>query len=126
MEYAERQPDLVKLEESEVRLEEPWHDIRQLDVYDIDGEQIGSVEDLYVDREARLPRFLSVSAGGFLGMGKRHFLVPVEEVSRGVGEEERVVVNRLKEKVEGSPQFDPEEVPNPDVQRAVRAYYGYT
>jgi sporulation protein YlmC with PRC-barrel domain len=72
MEYAERQPDLVKLEESEVRLEEPWHDIRQLDVYDIDGEQIGSVEDLYVDREARLPRFLSVSAGGFLGMGKRH------------------------------------------------------
>ena len=91
MEHSE-QPNLVKLEESELRLEEPWHDIRQLDVYDINGEQIGSVEDLYVDRQARLPRFLDVSAGGFLGMGKKHFLVPVEEVSRDVGEERVTVV----------------------------------
>jgi sporulation protein YlmC with PRC-barrel domain len=61
--------------------------MRGLDVYDIQDEQIGSVQDLYVDREVRLASYLIVSAGGFLGIGKKHFLIPVEEVSRDVGEE---------------------------------------
>jgi len=128
---AEQWPNLVKLSESEdLRLEEPWQDIRGLEVYDINGEQIGSVEDLYVEREARhplpRPRFLDVSAGGFLGIGKKHFLVPVEEVSRDVGEEDRVIINQPRDKVVGSPDFDPEEVPHHDFQRAIRAYYGHT
>ena len=50
MEYAEA--NLVKLSDSDIRLDEPWHDIRELAVYDIDGEQIGSVEDLYVDQKS--------------------------------------------------------------------------
>jgi len=127
MEHAQQRPNLVKLSESEdLRLEEPWQDIRGLDVMDVNGEQIGSVEDLYVDREARLPlpRFLDVSAGGFLGIGKKHFLVPVEEVSRDVGEEDRVIVSQHRDKVVGSPDFEAEEVPNEDFQRAIRAYYG--
>ena len=115
-------PDLVKFSDSEIRIEEPWQDIRDLDIYDVNGEQIGTVEDLYIERESGLPRFLVVSAGGLLGMGKEHFLVPVEEVSRDGGAD-RVTVNREREKVMGSPGFEPEEVPKPDVQRAVRAYY---
>ena len=107
-------------------LEESWQDIRDLDVYDVAGEQIGSVEDLYVDRETRLPSYLVVSAGGFLGVGKKTFLVPVEEVSRNVGEE-RVTIQVPKEKVLNSPEFDPGVgvVPNADVQRAIDAYYGH-
>ncbi|MDQ3926208.1 MAG: PRC-barrel domain-containing protein [Actinomycetota bacterium] len=54
---------------------------------DVNGEQIGSVEDLYLDaREeglVRAVRFLDVSAGGFLGMGKKHFLVPVRRLVAG-------------------------------------------
>ena len=128
MEHVEGWPNLVKLSESEdLLLEEPWQDIRGLDVVDVNGDEIGSVEDLYVDREERLPRprFLDVSAGGFLGIGKKHFLVPVEEVSREVGEEDRVVVNRHRDKVMGSPDFEAEGVPNYDFQRAIRAYYGH-
>jgi sporulation protein YlmC with PRC-barrel domain len=93
MEHAGQQPNLAKMSESDFRLEEPWQDIRGLDVYDGNGEQIGSVDDLYVDRDSRLPRFLIVSAGGFLGVGKKHFLIPVEEVSRDMGED-RVTVNQ--------------------------------
>jgi sporulation protein YlmC with PRC-barrel domain len=122
VEYAEA--NLVKLSDSDIRLDEPWQDIRELDVYDIDGEQIGSVEDLYVEQEANRPRFLDVSAGGFLGIGKKHFLVPVEEVSREVSED-RVTVNRYREKVLDSPEFDPEEVPKRDLQQAIYAYYGH-
>jgi sporulation protein YlmC with PRC-barrel domain len=58
------------MSESDLHLEERWQDILELEVYDIGGEQVGRVEDLYVERDTRLPRFLDVSAGGFLGMGK--------------------------------------------------------
>jgi sporulation protein YlmC with PRC-barrel domain len=126
MESSGQRSNLAKLSELDVPLEESWQDIRDLDVYDVAGEQIGSVEDLYVDRETRLPSYLVVSAGGFLGVGKKTFLVPVEEVSRNVGEE-RVTIQVPKEKLLNSPEFDPGVgvVPNADVQRAIDAYYGH-
>jgi len=125
MERGQQPSNLTKLSESDLPLEEPWQDIRDLEVYDVAGEQIGSVADLYVDRETRLPSYLDVSAGGFLGVGKKHFLVPVEEVSRDVGEE-RVTVTVRKEKVLNSPEFDQDVgVPAGDLQRAIDAYYGH-
>jgi sporulation protein YlmC with PRC-barrel domain len=125
MESGQQRSNLTKLSEADLPLEEPWQDIRGLEVYDVNGEQIGSVEDLYVDRDSRLPRFLEVSAGGFLGIGKKHFLIPIEEVSREMGED-RVTVNQPRDKVVESPDFDPEDVANPDIQRAIHAYYGRT
>jgi hypothetical protein len=83
------------------------------------------VQDLYVDREVRLASYLVVSAGGFLGLGKKHFLIPAEEVSRDVGED-RVTVTQNREKVLNSPEFDPDVgVPGADLQRAIEAYYSH-
>ena len=124
MESSQQRSNLTKLSEIDLRLEEPWQDIRGLDVYDIADEHIGSVEELYVDREARLASYLVVSARGFLGIGKKHFLIPVEEVSRDVGED-RVTVTQNIEKVLNSPEFDPDVgVPDSDLQHAIEAYYG--
>jgi sporulation protein YlmC with PRC-barrel domain len=126
MESGQQRSNLTKLSESDLRLEEPWQDVRGLDVYDSTDEEIGSVEDLYVDQQARQPRFLVVSAGGVLGLGKKQFLIPIEDVSRDVGEE-RVTVTQPREKVANSPEFDPDiGVPNPDLQRAIEAYYGHS
>ena len=125
MESGQQRSNLTKLSEVDLLLEEPWQDIRGLEVYDVNGEQIGGVEDLYVDRDSRLPRFLEVSAGGFLGIGKKHFLIPIEEVSREMGAD-RVTVNQPRNKVVESPDFDPDDVANPDIQRAIHAYYGHT
>ena len=125
MDIGQPRSPLIKLSELDVPLEESWQDIRDLDVYDVADQQIGTVEDLYVDRETRLPSYLVVSAGGLLGVGKKHFLVPVEEVSRDVGEE-RVTVTAPKEKVLNSPEFDLDvSVPAGDLQRAIDAYYGH-
>jgi sporulation protein YlmC with PRC-barrel domain len=125
MESGPQRSNLTKLSETDLPLEESWQDLRGLDVYDIQDEQIGSVEDLYVDREVRLPSYLVVSGGGFLGIGKKHFLIPVEEVSRDVGED-RVTVTVPKEKVLNSPEFDQDiGVPAADLQRAIDAYYGH-
>jgi hypothetical protein len=124
VESGEQRPNLVKMSDADFRLDEPWQDVRGLDVYDLDGEQAGSVEELYVEPDPRFPRFLVVSAGGFLGVGKKRFLVLIEEVSRDMGEE-RVTVNRDSDKVVGLPNFDTDEASAPDVQRAVLAYYGH-
>jgi sporulation protein YlmC with PRC-barrel domain len=119
------QPNLVNLNDTDLYLEEPWQYLRGLDVYDSNDDQIGSVEDVYVDREQREARLLDVSAGGFLGVGKKHFLVPVQEVKRDLGGE-RVTVEHSKEKVTESPEFNPDEGLQADLLRAVYAYYDHS
>jgi sporulation protein YlmC with PRC-barrel domain len=125
MESGQPRSDLTKLSETYLPQEELWQGMRGLDVYDIQDEQIGSVADLYVDREVRLASYLLVSAGVFLGISKKYFLVPVEEVSRDVGKD-RVTLMVPKEKVLNSPEFDPDlGVPDADLRRAIDAYYGH-
>jgi sporulation protein YlmC with PRC-barrel domain len=119
------QPHLVSLKESDLYLDEPWQDLRGFDVYDTNADQVGSVEDVYVDREQKQARLLDVSAGGMLGIGKKHFLVPVEDVKRDM-DGERVTVEHPKDKVMESPEFDPDDGPKSDLQRAVHAYYGHS
>ena len=85
MEYVE--PNIVKLSNADFQLEEPWQDVRGFDVYDNNGDKIGTVEDLYFDRETHVARFFDVSVGGFLKMGKKHLLIPVEEFTRDASEE---------------------------------------
>ncbi len=66
MERVEQQPDLIKLSDSEnLRLREPLQNLRGLDVYDSNGEQIGTVEDLYVDQGSPI--------SALSGCGRRRF-----------------------------------------------------
>ena len=58
------EPNIFKLSESDYQLEEPRQDIRGFDVYDSNGEQIGSVEDFYIDREAHVTRFFGCERRG--------------------------------------------------------------
>jgi sporulation protein YlmC with PRC-barrel domain len=126
MESSGQRSKLAKLSELDVPLEEGWQDIRDLDVYDVTDQQIGSVADLYVDREVRRPIYLVVSAGGILGVGKKHFLIPVEEVRRDMGEE-RVTITVPRDKVLNSPEFELDVgEPAADLQRAIDAYYGHS
>ena len=68
---------------------------------------------------------LVVSARGLLGVGKKYFLVPVQEVKRDL-EGERLTVEHPKEKVTQSPEFNPDEGLKADLRRAVYAYYGHS
>ncbi len=114
---------LVRLSNSEFTLEDPTQDVRGLDVCDNNGEEIGTVEDLYVDEEEQKVRFLDVGAGGFLGLGRKNLLIQVEAV-REV-DEDKIVVGQSREKVAGSPPFDTDVVPQAPYQRELYDYYGY-
>lgn len=121
-ERAER-GDLVKLSESDRTLEDPSQDLRGKDVYDRNGDQIGSVEHLYMDRQTKEVRYAGAGAGGFLGLGEKHFLIPLEAITEVNGD--RVILDQDREKVTGSPDYDPAAAPTPGYQRGLYDYYGY-
>jgi sporulation protein YlmC with PRC-barrel domain len=116
-------PKLVKLSDSEFRLQDRASDVRGLAVFNQNGEQLGSVEDFYVDTVEREVRFLEVGAGGFLGLGEKHFLIPMEAVTDTSGG--GVTIEQSREKVEGSPELDTKGVPEDAYQQEVYDYYGY-
>ena len=103
-----RVPVLVKMSDSGFGVKSREVDIRRLGVFDQDGDQIGSVEDFYVDTQEREVRLLEVSAGGFLGLGEKRFLIPVEAVTSF--REGGVTVGESREKGSESP-FDTKIVP---------------
>ena len=96
---------LVKLGESSFVPANLEDDVRGKDVHDPDGQRMGRVEDLYIDRQEREVRFLEVGAGGILGIGQKRFLVPVEEVVE-VAEEWVVIEPGRTEQLEGRAPFD--------------------
>jgi sporulation protein YlmC with PRC-barrel domain len=104
-------PKLVKLSDSAgFRLEDGVLDVRGLGVFTRDGEQMGTVEDLYVDTVEREVRFLDVSAGGFLGLGEKHFLIPVEAVAEIY--DDGVTVDQNREKISESLSLNTKVVPH--------------
>ena len=115
--------EFAKLSDSDLRLKDPEQDVRGLQVYERGGNQIGSVGDLYIDEQERKVRLLEVGAGGFLGMGEKHFLIPAEAVA-SVGED-GLTIDHSREKVAGYPPFDPDVEPECNYQRALYDYYGY-
>lgn len=74
-------------------------------VTDPDNDLIGYVRDLLTDEVDWKVRFLHVTVGGHLGIGDRHFLIPVEAVERVSGG--FVTIGQSREKVRGAPEHDP-------------------
>lgn len=45
-------------------------------VYTPDGEKVGSIDELIIDKHSGLVRFVTLESGGFLGMGSEHSQIP--------------------------------------------------
>jgi sporulation protein YlmC with PRC-barrel domain len=103
---------LIRLGDSDFVAANPEDDLRGKAVYDAEGQRIGSVGDLYIDRQEREVRFLEVGAGGFLRMGEKHFLVPVEAVVEVADDRVTIEPDRT-EKMEGPAPFDTKVAPPP-------------
>jgi sporulation protein YlmC with PRC-barrel domain len=96
---------LVKLGDTNLTLSNSSDDLRDREVIDANGQDLGHVSALFVDRKERKVRFLQVSAGGFLGIGEREFLVPIEDVTSV--SPAKIHINHSREHVIGAPHFDP-------------------
>lgn len=115
-------PPLLKLTETDLTVDDPAQDVRGRTVVDRAGDEIGTVDDLYVDERERRVRFLQVAAGGFLGLGERHFLLPVGAVTRV--DADRIEVDQDRERIVGSPAYDPAVSPQPNYFAGIYNWYG--
>lgn len=106
MAQMEKTSKLIRLSDTELTIANPAEDIRNRTVIDRDGEDIGEVEDLLLDEHEKRVRFLEVSSGGFLGLGKTKFLLPVEAITRI--SDDRVDVNQTRQYIAGAPHYDPD------------------
>jgi sporulation protein YlmC with PRC-barrel domain len=72
---------LVPLSDSERAPTAGSDDVRGYKVLDRRGEEVGTITDLFVDEADRRVRFLEIKTGGFLGLGGKKALVPIDAVS---------------------------------------------
>ena len=97
-------------------------DLRNRKVLGPDGKDIGHVSALFLDRAECRVRFLQVGTGGFLGLGEREFLIPIEDVTST--EPAEVFIRHTREQVLAEPHYDPKAVTLRD-QTFWAMYYGY-
>ena len=107
---------LIRLGDSDFVPANPEDDLRGKGVLDAEGQRIGRVEDLYVDRQEREVRFLEVGAGGFLRIGQKRFLVPVEAVMK-VAEGWATIEPDRTQRLAGPTPFDTKVAPPPADER---------
>jgi sporulation protein YlmC with PRC-barrel domain len=118
---------LTKLKDSDLKLAGGAEDVRGRDVVDQQGKDIGKVNALFIDEDERKVRFLEVGAGGFLGIGEKTFMIPVDAITRI--DDKHVHIDRSVHHVMNAPAYDPNLVE--DTQQwnywdNTYRYYGYT
>lgn len=91
--------------------------MRGAPVYDASGDQIGKVEEIFVDDSSQRPEWIGLGTGFF---GTKRVLVPVETASR---HEDGLSVPYEKDHVKGAPDLDEDHI-DPATERDLYAYYG--
>jgi ribosomal 30S subunit maturation factor RimM len=117
MAQADGGSDLVRLDDFEGELEEDWQDARGSKVLDKNGDEIGTVEELYIWEGPSTVHLIKVDGD------ERNFLIPSHAVAKV--DDDGVKLETARDKVMQSPEVESDDVPDPDACRAAYDYYGY-
>src|SRR4051794_37176040 len=98
-------PILLRLSDTSLTVANSAEDVRGFDVVDADGEDIGKIEDLLIDDTEKKIRFLLIGSGGFMGLGEKQFLVPIDAISKITNDTVRI--DRTREHVANGPVYEP-------------------
>jgi sporulation protein YlmC with PRC-barrel domain len=94
-------------------------------VYNPNGDRLGTISNLMVDKLSGQVDYAVMSFGGFLGIGEKQHPLPWSSLTY---DEDKggYVVNLDKKKLENAPTLDPDEdfEWTPDYGRSVDKYYG--
>jgi hypothetical protein len=92
---------------------------RGMTMVDADGDKIGTIEDIYLDRQTGEPEWASVKTGLF---GLKSSFVPI--VGAELIGENQVRVAFHKEQVKDAPKVDADGELSPEEERRLYEYYG--
>jgi sporulation protein YlmC with PRC-barrel domain len=97
------------------------------DVENAQGEDLGKIEDLVLDPQNGRVSYAVLSFGGFLGLGEKYFAIPWNALQAKAGEDDTMILNVDKEKLQNAPGFDRNNWPdttNRQWGEEIHAYYG--
>jgi hypothetical protein len=95
---------------------ETWRGKKMVDA---DGDKIGTIEAIFLDRHTGEPAWAAVKTGLF---GRKHSLVPIHDAQLTGDDAVRVTVD--KEQVKDAPKIDPDDELTPDDERRLWDHYG--
>ncbi len=116
---AQEKSVITKQEESEVRV----YRLIGSKVIGPDGQTIGKVDDLLLDRDQKMTAII-VGVGGFLGVGSKDVALPASrvDISQAYGDERVVKVQSTKEELAEAPAFKSKETQKAEAEeQAARA-----
>ena len=109
--------NLVKLEDFEGEVEEHWQEVPGRPVLDKNGDEVGTVEALFVWEEPSTVHLIKVSGE------EGSFLIPVHAVTNV--DDDGVKLETSRDKVTTSPGYDSDDTPDDETRRAAFEYFGY-
>jgi hypothetical protein len=92
---------------------------RGMTMVDADGDKIGSIDDIYLDRQSGEPEWATVRTGLF---GMKSSFVPIREAE--VTPDNQVRVPFQKEQVKDAPNIDPDGELSEEEERRLYEHYG--
>ena len=97
--------DLREFEDMEVpRLGISVDELEDMDVVGPDGEQIGEVEQVLIDRDDRIVA-VAVEAGGFLGIGDHEAILGIDQLALA-SDRDQLVISMTAEELRSLPEWD--------------------
>ena len=108
----------------------PWHLMKGSkfigsDVENPQGQNLGDVKDVVIDRASGRIVYAVVSFGGFLGMGEKLFAVPWGAFSQPDPNKDKLVLAVDKERLKNAPGFDDHNWPQMASREWVTSLYSY-
>jgi sporulation protein YlmC with PRC-barrel domain len=103
----------------------PASKVQGTSVYSLNGEKIGKVEDIVLDKMSNEIMFAIVGFGGFLGIGEKYHALPWARLDYN-SNQDGYVVGLTREALEAAPVYDKDELIQDDgaVQARSTDYYG--
>ena len=94
-------------------------------VYNPNGDKLGSIDDLVIDKRSGLVRYATLEFGGFLGLGTDRYPIPWSLLTYDTNLE-GYVVPLEQTQLEGAPRHEPAERPiyTDEYGRRVYDHYG--
>jgi sporulation protein YlmC with PRC-barrel domain len=95
------------------------------DVENPQGQDLGDIKDVVIDRASGRIAYAVVSFGGFLGMGEKLFAVPWGAFSQPRADKDTFVLDIDKERLTNAPGFDANNWPQMASREWVTSLYSY-
>ena len=97
-------------------------DVEGTTVYDMSGNQIGSVDHLMIDKVSGRVAFAVMSFGGFLGLGHSHYPIPWGALTYDTGLD-GYKTNVTEAQLRDAPEFSDDSWADRDWQRQTYSHY---